>query len=112
MLSVADLQDWADEGDLMRAEIRLLPIVARFASGPELANTTLGNDLSGRLRAFIEGRDLNVEALQCLLADLIVADRSATPTVATTDGRHLVRTYRDGIKVVTSIFTRNGGSIR
>ena len=32
MLGSADLQDWADEGDLVRAEIRLLPIVARFAS--------------------------------------------------------------------------------
>ena len=74
MLGFADLQDWADEGDLVRAEIRLLPIVARFASDRAPTQMTLGNDLSGRLRAFIEGRELKVDALRCLLADLIAAD--------------------------------------
>jgi hypothetical protein len=77
MLGSADLQDWADEGDLVRAEIRLLPVVARFASDPGPAQITLGNDLSGRLRAFMSGRDLNAEALRCLLADLVVAGGNA-----------------------------------
>jgi hypothetical protein len=76
MLSCADLQDWADEDDLARAEIRLLPVVARFASDPGSTQIILGNDLSGRLRAFIEGWNFNVEALRCLLADLREADRS------------------------------------
>ena len=64
MLGSADLQDWADEGDLVRAEIRLLPIVARFASDRGPIQMTLGNDLSGRLRAFIKGQDLKVDALR------------------------------------------------
>jgi chromosome partitioning protein len=33
----------------------------------------LGNDLSGRLRAFLEGRDLSVDTLRNLLSDLILA---------------------------------------
>jgi len=45
MLGSADLRDWADEGDLVRAEIRLLPVVARFASDLGSAQITLGNDL-------------------------------------------------------------------
>ena len=73
MLGSADLQDWADEGDLVRAEIRLLPIVAPFASDRGPIQMTLGNDLSGRLRAFIKGQDLKVDALHRLLADLIAA---------------------------------------
>jgi hypothetical protein len=77
MLGPADLQDWTDEGDLVRAEIRLLPIVARFASDLGPTQLTLGNDLSGRLRAFMRGRGLNVEALRRLLADLIVAGGAA-----------------------------------
>ena len=75
MLGYADLQDWADEGDLVRAEIRLLPVVARFLSDPGLAEMTLGDDLSGRLRGFVAGRDLNIEVLSCLLADLRAAGR-------------------------------------
>jgi hypothetical protein len=79
MLGNADLQDWADEGDVVRAEIRLLPVIARFASDPAPMEIILGNDLSGRLRAFIKGRNLNVVALRCLLADLKEAGRSAAP---------------------------------
>jgi hypothetical protein len=79
MLGYADLKDWADEGDLVRAEIRLLPVIARFASDPGSTQITLGNNLSGRLRAFMRGRDFNVEALRCLLADLIVAGGAVGP---------------------------------
>jgi hypothetical protein len=75
MLGYADLQDWADEGDLVRAEIRLLPVVSRFLSDPGLAEMTLGDDLSGRLRGFIAGRELNIEVLNGLLADLRAAGR-------------------------------------
>ncbi len=77
MLGSADLQDWADEGDLVRAGIRLLPVVARFASDPEPMQITLGHNLSGRLRAFMKGRDLSVAALRCLLVDLIMAGGAA-----------------------------------
>jgi hypothetical protein len=76
MLGAVDLQDWADEGDLVRAEIRLLPAAARFASGSGPAHIVLEGDLSGRLRAFMSGRDLNVEALR-RLADLTVAGGGA-----------------------------------
>ena len=38
--------------------------------------TILGNDLSGRLRGFIEGRDLTVEALRNLHSDLVLASVS------------------------------------
>jgi hypothetical protein len=79
MLGCVDLQDWADEGDLVRAEIRLLRVVARFAADPGPTQIILGNDLSGRLRAFVKGGNLNVEALCCLLADLREADRSTAP---------------------------------
>jgi hypothetical protein len=81
MLGSADLQDWVDEGDLVRAEIRLLPIVGRFASDPGPTQITLGNNLSGRLGGFIKGRNLSVEALRCLLADLIVAGGAGGTTV-------------------------------
>ena len=79
MLGCVDLQDWADEGDLVRAEIRLLRVVARFASDPGPAQKILGNDLSGRLRAFVKGGNLNFEALCRLLDDLREADRSTAP---------------------------------
>jgi hypothetical protein len=74
MLGPVDLEDWADEDDLVRAQIRLLPVVHRFASDPGLMRIILGNDISGRLRAFIKGRELSVEALRRLLADLILAN--------------------------------------
>jgi hypothetical protein len=73
MLGAVDLQHWADEDDLVRAEIRLLPVVHRFASDPGLMRIILGNDISGRLRAFNKGRDLNMEALRRLLSDLMLA---------------------------------------
>jgi hypothetical protein len=79
MLGPADLRDWADEDDLVRAEIRLLPVVRRFASDPGLMRIILGNDISGRVRAFMKGRELSVEALQRLLADLILAGRPPSP---------------------------------
>ena len=79
MLGPADLRDWADEDDLVRAEIRLLPVVRRFASDPGLMRIILGNDISGRVRAFMKGRDLSVHALQRLLADLILAGRPPSP---------------------------------
>jgi hypothetical protein len=75
MLGPADLRDWAEEDDLVRAEIRLLPVVRRFASDPGLMRIILGNDISGRVRAFVKGRELSVEALHRLLADLILAGR-------------------------------------
>jgi hypothetical protein len=79
MLGPADLRDWAEEDDLVRAEIRLLPVVRRFASDPGLMRIILGNDISGRMRAFLKGRELSVEALQRLLADLILASRPPSP---------------------------------
>jgi hypothetical protein len=79
MLGPADLRDWADEDDLVRAEIRLLPVVRRFASDPGLMRIILGNDISGRVRAFVKGRELSVEALHRLLADLILASRPPSP---------------------------------
>jgi hypothetical protein len=79
MLGPIDLEDWADEDDLVRAEIRLLPVVHRFASDPGLMRILLGNEISGRLRAFIKGRELSVEALHRLLADLILAGSPPSP---------------------------------
>ena len=73
MLGAVDLIDWADEGDLERAAVRILPVVGQFMSNPGLMRIILGNDLSGRLRAFIEGRDLTVERLRNLHSDLILA---------------------------------------
>jgi hypothetical protein len=66
MLGAVDLIDWADEGDLERAAVRILPIVSQFMSNPGLMRKILGNDLSGRLRAFIEGHNLTVETLRNL----------------------------------------------
>jgi hypothetical protein len=79
MLGGVDLIDWVDEADLLRAEMRLLPIVERFRSDPGLMRLILGNDLSGRLRAFTKGRDLSVDALRQLRADLIVASKPPHP---------------------------------
>ena len=79
MLGGVDLTGWADEGDLVRAEIRLLPIVQRFTSESGVMQKILGHDLSLRLRAFNQGRNLNVDALRRLLADLVLADRSPPP---------------------------------
>lgn len=76
MLGGVDLQAWAEEGDLERAEIRLLPIVTRFASEPSLTQKILGSELSQRLRAFNQGPNLNAEALRGLLDDLILAENS------------------------------------
>ena len=73
MLGAVDLIDWADEGDLERAAVRILPVVGQFISNPGLMRIILGNDLSGRLRAFIEGRDFTVETLRNLHSDLILA---------------------------------------
>jgi hypothetical protein len=84
MLGGVDLMDWAEESDLVRAEIRLLPVVDRFKSDPGLMRIILGNDLSDPLREFIKGRDLNLEALRCLLADLIQANSPPPPE---SDGR-------------------------
>jgi hypothetical protein len=66
MLGAADLNGWTDEGDLERAAIRILPVVGRFITNPDPVREILGNDLSGRLRAFLEGRDLTVETLRKL----------------------------------------------
>lgn len=84
VLGGVDLIDWADEADLLRAEIRLLPVVERFASDPGLMRLILGNDLSGRLRTFKKGQDLSVEALRQLRADLITAGKPPPPEAPTT----------------------------
>jgi hypothetical protein len=76
LLGEVDLRDWAEDGDLVRAEIRLLPIVNRFAADPDALEKILGNNLSQRLREFILGRAQNVDALRGLLADLRDADGS------------------------------------
>jgi chromosome partitioning protein len=73
MLGAVDLIDWADKGDLERAAVRILPVVGQFMSNPGLMRIILGNDLSGRLRAFIEGCDFTVETLRNLHSDLILA---------------------------------------
>jgi chromosome partitioning protein len=85
VLGGVDLVDWADEGDLERAAVRILPVVGQFISNPSLMRIILGNDLSGRLRAFIEGRDLTVETLRKLLSDLILA--SVRPSAESADIR-------------------------
>jgi hypothetical protein len=85
MLGAADLTDWAGEDDLVRAEIRLQPVVRRFAADPGLMRIILGNDIAGRLRGFIKGRDLDVDALRRLLADLIEANSSTSPRPTTAD---------------------------
>ena len=54
-------------------------------SNPGLMRIILGNDLSGRLRAFIEGRDLTVVTLRDLLSDLILA--SVPPSAESADIR-------------------------
>jgi hypothetical protein len=74
MLGAVDLIDWADEGDLERAAVRILPVVGQFVSNPGLTRIILGDDLSERLRAFLEGRDLAVEMLRNLRSDLILAN--------------------------------------
>jgi len=92
MLGAADLTDWAGEDDLVRAEIRLQPVVRRFAADPGLMRIILGNDIAGRLRGFIKGRDFDVAALRRLLADLIEANSSTPPKPATAEsvaGEHL-----------------------
>ena len=76
MLGAVDLIDWADEGDLERAAVRILPVVGQFISNPGLTRIILGDDLSERLRAFVEGRDLTVETLRKLRSDLILANVS------------------------------------
>ena len=73
MLGAVDLIDWANEGDLERAAVRLLPVVGQFISNPGLTRIILGDDLSERLRAFVEGRDLTVETLRNLRSDLFLA---------------------------------------
>ena len=83
MLGGVDLIDWIDEGDLERAAIRILPVVGQFMSNPGLTRTILGKDLSGRLRAFIGGRDLTVEALRKLYSDLVLA--SVPPSAESAD---------------------------
>jgi chromosome partitioning protein len=83
MLGAVDLVDWADEGDLERAAVRILPVVGQFTSNPGLMRIILGNDLSRRLRAFIEGRDLTVETLRNLHSDLILA--SVPPSAESAD---------------------------
>jgi hypothetical protein len=79
MLGGVDLRGWDDESDLVRAEIRLLPVVHRFTSEPDVIQASLGKDLSRRLRAFNDGQDLDVSALRALHADLLAANRSAAP---------------------------------
>jgi hypothetical protein len=74
MLGGVDLNDWAEEGDLVRAEIRLLPVVQRLAADPAAADRVLGHDLALRLRAFEQNQELGVEALRSLFADLKAVD--------------------------------------
>jgi hypothetical protein len=84
MLGGVDLRDWAEEGDLLRAEIRLLPVMRRIASDPSVTQKILSNDLALRLRAFNDGRDLDIESLRCLFADLVLVEGSP-PLEATID---------------------------
>jgi chromosome partitioning protein len=83
MLGTVDLINWTDEGDLERAAIRILPVVGQFKSNPGLMRIILGDDLSARLRAFIEGRDLTVATLRKLLSDLHLA--SVPPATESVD---------------------------
>jgi hypothetical protein len=76
MLGEVDLRGWDDEGDLVRAEIRLLPVVHRFSSEPDLIQKALGKDLWRRLCAFNDGQDLDVQVLRELHADLLAANSS------------------------------------
>jgi hypothetical protein len=78
MLGPIDLRDWAEDADVVRAEIRLLPVVQRIASDPSIIQKTLGNDLALRWQAFNEGRNLDVESLRRLFAELVLIDRSPT----------------------------------
>ena len=92
MLGAVDLIDWADEGDLERAAVRILPVVGQFMSNPGPMRIILGNDIAGRLRGFIKGRDFDVAALRRLLADLIEANSSTPPKPAKAEsvaGEHL-----------------------
>jgi cellulose biosynthesis protein BcsQ len=83
MLGAVDLIDWVDKGDLERAAVRILPVVGQFMSNPGFVRKILGNDLSERLRAFIEGRNLTVETLRNLHSDLIRA--SVPPSAESAD---------------------------
>ncbi len=83
MLGAVDLIDWADEGDLERTAVRILPVVGKFISNPGLMRRILGSALSGRLRAFIEGQNLTVETLRNLHSDLIRA--SVPPSAESAD---------------------------
>jgi chromosome partitioning protein len=74
MLGAVDLIDWIDEGDLERAAVRILPVVGQFVSNPGLMRIILGDELSERLCAFVEGRDLAVETLRKLHSDLVLAN--------------------------------------
>jgi chromosome partitioning protein len=122
MLGAVDLIDWADEGDLERAALRILPVVGQFMSDPGLMRIILGNNLSGRLRAFIKGRELSAETLRHLLADLILA--SVPPSAESADIRsarfnakhHLVGysappgVFRSAAMNVLVFASRKGGS--
>ena len=71
MLGPNDILDWGEyDGDRLRAEIRLLPLVRRFRAEPRPVAAILGRELLARLRAFDRNADLAPEQLRVLLADL------------------------------------------
>jgi hypothetical protein len=71
MLGPNDIDDWViDEGDRLRAEIRLLPVVLWFRRDPKPAAAHLGKDLAARLRGFARNSDMPLGYLGALLDDL------------------------------------------
>jgi len=79
-LGPVDLADWDyGEDDALRAEIRILPVVALYASQPAALGGVLGENVGARLRAFQKGVVFATEELRQLCADLKTANRKIFP---------------------------------
>ena len=77
MLGPVDLRDWdCDEADLLRAEIRSLPIVLRHGREPKAILGMLGTDISRRLGELQRGALVEIEELQRLLGELRMMETS------------------------------------
>lgn len=77
MLGPVDLRDWdCDEADLLRADIRSLPIVLRHAREPKVMAGMLGKDVCRRLGELQRGALVEIEELRRLLGELRLMEAS------------------------------------
>lgn len=75
MLGPVDINDWEfGEDDLLRAEIRILPVVVRFNAEPQGMSRLLGKALCARLLDFHRGKAFEIAALRRLHADLTAVE--------------------------------------